>query len=148
MSNETVKINGANGFNEGGATVFSTVTGEVKDLTNTAFNRTALPEDEFRYGVDVSVQILETAATQLLAAGIPGRQFEVLSYTFVCDAASTVTFESNSTVIGGPFAVAANGGVATNASNESYLFVTEVGEALNITTTAGNIGGHLTYRIV
>lgn len=148
MASETVKIIGGNGFNEGGGTVFSTVTGEATDLANPALNRTALPADYNMYGVDVSVQITAGAATQLLAAAIPGRQFEVLSYTFVCDADSTVTFESDATVIAGPLAVAANGGAATNASDDSYLFVTEPGEALNITNTAGNVGGHLTYRIV
>jgi hypothetical protein len=142
------KIIGGNGFNEGGGTVFTTVTGEATDLSNPAFTRTDVPQDYYRYGIEVSVQILETASTQLLATGIEGRQFEVLSYVFVSDAASTVTFESNSTAIGGPFAVAANGGVSSSASGDDYLFITEVGENLNITTTAGNIGGHLTYRII
>jgi hypothetical protein len=145
---DTTKIINSNGFNEGGGVLFTTPTGVSSVYTETTTNRTDLPGDGYRYGIDVSVQITAGAATQLLASGIPNRQFEILSYTFVCDAASTVTFKSDSTVIAGPFAVAANGGVATNTSDDSYLFVTEPGEALNITNTAGNIGGHLTYRIV
>lgn len=141
------KIIGGAGFNEGGATVFTTVTGEVKDLTNPDFTRTEVPQDYYRYGIVESQDILETAATQELRAAIPGRQFEVLSYAFVCSAASTVTFESNTTVIGGPFAVAANGGVSANGGGEA-LFTTAVGEALNVQTTVGDIGGHITYRII
>ena len=141
------KINGAAGFNEGGATVFATVTGEATDVTNPDFTRTAVPQDYNMYGIVESQDILETAATQELRAGIPGRQFEVLSYAFVCSDASTVTFESNTTVIGSPFAVAANGGVSANGGGEA-LFTTAVGEALNVQTTVGDIGGHITYRII
>lgn len=141
------KIIGGNGFNEGGATVFTTVTGEATDAPNPALDRQNLPKDYFMYGIVESQDILETAATQELRAGIPGKQFEVLSYAFVCSAASTVTFESNTTVIGGPFAVAANGGVSANGGGEA-LFTTAVGEALNVQTTVGDIGGHITYRII
>ena len=141
------KIIGGNGFNEGGATVFTTVTGEATDAPNPALNRQNLPKDYFMYGIVESQDILETAATQELRAGIPGKQFEVLSYAFVCSAASTVTFESNTTVIGGPFAVAANGGVSADGGGEA-LFTTAVGEALNVQTTVGDIGGHITYRII
>ena len=141
------KIIGGNGFNEGGATVFTTVTGEATDAPNPALNRQNLPKDYFMYGIVESQDILETAATQELRAGIPGKQFEVLSYAFVCSAASTVTFESNTTVIGGPFAVAANGGVSADGGGEA-LFTTAVGEDLNVQTTVGDIGGHITYRII
>ena len=142
------KIIGGNGFNEGGATVFVTETGETTNLSNPSFTRTAVPQDYYRYGIEESVQITAGAAPQLLATGITGRQFEVLSYVFVCDAASTVTFESDSTAIGGPFAAAANGGVSASSGDDDYLFITEVGESLNVTNSAGNIGGHLTYRII
>jgi len=41
----------------------------------------------------------------------------------------------------------ANGGVAGSESSDGLMW-TEPGEALNITNSAGNINGHLTYRIV
>jgi hypothetical protein len=141
------KIIGGNGFNEGGATVFATVTGEATDLTNPDFTRTEVPQDYYRYGIVESQDILGAVGAITLRAAIPGRQFEVLSYAFVCDAASTVTFESNTTVVGGPFPVAANGGVSANGGGEA-LFTTAVGEALNLENTAGNVGGHITYRII
>lgn len=142
------KIIGGEGFNEGGGTVFSTVTGQTTDFSNVEnIDRQAVPRDYYMYGIVESQDILETAATQELRAGIPGRQFEVLSYAFVCSAASTVTFESNTTVIGGPFTVAANGGVSADGGGEA-LFTTAVGEALNVQTTVGDIGGHITYRII
>lgn len=141
------KINGAAGFNEGGATVFTTVTGEATDAANPALNREELPRDYYMYGIVEDVAISAAAETQELRAAIAGRQFEVLSYAFVCDAASTVTFKSGSTNISGPMSIAANGGVSSDGGGEA-LFTTAVGEALNITNSAGNVGGHITYRII
>lgn len=141
------KIVGGEGFNEGGATVFTTVTGEATDATNPALNREELPRDYYMYGIVEDVAISAAAETQELRAAIAGRQFEVLSYAFVCDAASTVTFKSGATNISGPMSIAANGGVSSDGGGEA-LFTTAVGEALNITNSAGNVGGHITYRII
>jgi hypothetical protein len=65
----------------------------------------------------------------------------------VADAATTVTFKSATTAISGAMTLDANGGVAVSESSDGLMW-TEPGEALNITNSAGNINGHLTYRIV
>ncbi len=146
MASETVKIIGGNGFNEGGGTVFSTVTGEATDLANPALNRTSLPADENRYGITEYVTIAVGAETGEVAPAVPGRNLMVVSYVFVADAATTVTFKSATTAISGAMTLDANGGVSAESSDG--LMWTEPGEALNITNSAGNISGHLTYRIV
>jgi len=66
----------------------------------------------------------------------------------VVDAASTVTFKSAATAISGGMACGANGGASAVSADEQGLMITAVGEALNITNSAGNIAGHVTYRIV
>ena len=145
----TQKIKGGSGFNEGGGVVFATETGTFDKgvLSNPAFTRTALPQDEMRYGVTEYVAISAGAATQAVRAGVLGRQIEVLSYVFVVDAASTVTFKSASTGISGAMACAAKGGVSADGEGQG-LMITAAGEGLNITNSAGNIAGHITYRIV
>jgi hypothetical protein len=147
MASETVKIISGNGFNEGGGTVFSTVTGEATDLANPALNRLALPADENRYGITEYVTISVGAETGEVAPAVVGRQIMVVSYVFVADAATTVTFKSATTAISGAMTLDANGGVAVSESSDGLMW-TEPGEALNITNSAGNINGHLTYRIV
>ena len=144
----TQKIVSGSGFNEGGAVTSSTATGESSALANGAFERAALPPDERRYGVVEYVAISAGAATQELCPAIPGRQIEVLSYVFICDDASTVTFKSGTTAISGAFAMATYGGVSSPTGTDEALMITAVGEALNITNSNGNIAGHVTYRIV
>ena len=145
----TAKIKGGSDFNEGGGVVFATNTGTFDKgvVSNPAFTRDALPGDKMRYGITEYVAISAAAATQILRSGLAGKQIEVLSYAFVCDAASTVTFKSASTSISGGMAVAANGGVSADGEGQG-LMITAVGEALTITNSAGNIAGHITYRIV
>ena len=128
MASETVKIIGGNGFNEGGGTVFSTVTGVATDLTNSALTRIALPADENRYGITEYVTI-------------------VVSYMFFADAATTVTFKSATTAISGAMTLNVNGSAAMEEAIQGLMW-TEPGEALNMTNSAGNINGHLTYVIV
>ncbi len=86
------------------------------------------------------------AETGEVAPAVPGRNLMVVSYVFVADAATTVTFKSATTAISGAMTLDANGGVSAESSDG--LMWTEPGEALNITNSAGNISGHLTYRIV
>ena len=147
MASETVKIIGGNGFNEGGGTVFSTVTGVATDLTNSALTRTALPADENRYGITEYVTIVVGAATSEVAPAVAGRQIMVVSYMFFADAATTVTFKSASTAISGAMTLDLNGSVAMEEAIQGLMW-TEPGEALNMTNSAGNINGHLTYVIV
>jgi hypothetical protein len=147
MASETVKIISGNGFNEGGGTVFSTVTGEATDLANPALNRLALPADENRYGITEYVTISVGAETGEVAPAVVGRQIMVVSYVLLAfPAATVVTFKSATTAISGAMALEANGGIS--AESQSGLMWTEPGEALNITNTVGGIEGHLTYIIV
>ena len=143
----TVKIISGNDFNEGGGVVSNTPTGVFYALPNSLDIRDNLPEEQYRYGITEYVAISAGVETQELAAAISGRQIEVLSYVFVCDADSTVTFKSGSTAISGGMAVAANGGVSSTGEDGAVL-ITGVGEALNITNSAGNVSGHVTYRII
>jgi len=143
----SVKIIGGNGFNEGGAVTFTTPTGVVSELPNPALNRQNLPHDYNMYGITLYAEISAAVETQEVVAAIAGRQIEVLSYVFVADAASTVTFKSDTTAMSGAMAIAANGGVSSNG-DDNGLMLTSKGEALNITNSAGNLGGHLTYRII
>ena len=89
----TAKIKSGSGFNERGGVVFTIGPGVFdQGVMSTAINRTALPEDQMRYGITEYADISAGATTQSLRAAIPGRQIEVLSYVFVVDAASSVTF--------------------------------------------------------
>jgi len=144
----TQKIISGNGFNEGGAVTNTTNSGEYSVLTNEGFTRSAVPADEYRYGIVEHAVISAGAVTQLLRAGVPGRQIEVMSYAFVCDDTTLVTFKSGTTAISGSFAIATNGGISSPATDNEAIMTTAVGEALNITNTVGNIAGHITYRIV
>ena len=147
MASETVKIRSGSGFNEGGGTVFSTVTGEATDLANPALNRLALPADENRYGITEYVTISAGVGDIEIAPAVTGRQIMVVSYVFLATAATVVTFKSATTAISGAMTVDANGGVAMNEGAEGLMW-TEPGEALNIANTVGVINGHLTYVIV
>lgn len=143
----SVKIIGGNGFNEGGAVTFTTPTGVVSQLPNPALDRQNLPRDYNMYGIVEYAVISAGAVTQLIKSGIAGRQIEVLSYVFVCDDVTLVTFKSGTTPISGSLSVAANGGVSSPANGDG-LMLTAVGEDLNITNSVGNIAGHITYRII
>jgi hypothetical protein len=143
----TQKIVSGNSFNEGGAVTYSNNTGNYSSLTNNEFIRSSLPRDYNMYGVVEHVAISAGAETQELRAAVAGRQIEVLSYVFVCDSLSTVTFKSGSTAISGVMSISANGGASAEGEMEA-LMITAKGEALNITNSAGNIAGHLAYRIV
>lgn len=144
----SVKIIGGNGFNEGGAVTFTTPTGVVSQLPNPALDRQNLPRDYNMYGIVEYAVISAGAVTQLIKAGIAGRQIEVISYAFVCDNSTVVTFKSNTNAISGGFPIATNGGISSPSGGEDGLMITAVGEALNITNTVGNIAGHITYRII
>jgi hypothetical protein len=143
----SVKIIGGNGFNEGGAVTFATPTGVVSELTNPALNRQDLPRDYKMYGIVEYAVISAGAVTQQIRAGIEGRQIEVLSYAFVCDDTTLVTFKSDTTAISGDFPIATNGGISSPSGDDGVM-ITAVGEDLNITNSVGNIAGHVTYRII
>jgi len=144
----TQKIVSGNGFNEGGAVISSTGSGVFASLSSDALVRSNLPQDYSMYGIVEHAVISAGAVTQLLRAGVPGRQIEVMSYAFVCDDTTLVTFKSGTTAISGSFAIATNGGISSPATDNEAIMTTAIGEDLNITNTVGNIAGHITYRIV
>lgn len=99
------------------------------------------------YGIVEYAVISAGAVTQQIRAGIEGRQIEVLSYAFVCDDTTLVTFKSDTTAISGDFPIATNGGISSPSGDDGVM-ITAVGEDLNITNSVGNIAGHVTYRII
>jgi len=147
MSNQKVKT--SRGFNEGGATVFSTETGEFTTLSNAAFTRDAVPGSGYRYSVDPSFGTISVGATTAsLVAAVTDRQIEVLGYTVLAEASTAITWKSATTAISGPMTFDANGGASVNGNDGGAVFRTTAGEALQITNASGNIQGHFTYRIV
>ena len=85
-------------------------------------------------------------ATGVIVSAIAGRAIEVVDYTVVAEKASTVEFLSNNTPLVSGIHFAANGGASVN-SNEGVM-VTSAGESLQVSTSSGVLGGHLSYRLV
>ena len=140
------KILGGSGFNEGAATVQATRAGVTSSLSSD-LNRTALPGEEYRYSTEPTfTSVYIGATTSTIVSAVAGRQIEVLSYTLVADAATTVTWKSGSTAISGGMTFGATGGASAN--DDQAMLRTNIGEALNITNTVGNLNGHITYRVV
>ena len=147
MSNQKVKS--SRGFNEGGATVFATETGEFTSLSNPALSRDAVPGSGYRYSVDPTFEkISQAATTASLVAGVADRQIEVLGYTVLCEANTAITWKSATTAISGPMTFAANGGATVGGNDGKAVLRTNVGEALQLTNASGEIHGHFNYRIV
>lgn len=80
-----------------------------------------------------------------VVSAITGKSIEVMSYTFLTSEAATVTFQSNTTPISSGMTFDANGGAAI--ASPTPLMTTNPGEALNITTSAGTVNGHISYRV-
>jgi hypothetical protein len=82
------------------------------------------------------------------ANGAPAKLIRVLSYVLVAAGAVTTTWESSGgTVIGGPMAFPANGGVAT-PFNPLGHFDSIAGEGLVLFLGgAVQVGGHVTYIV-
>ena len=147
MSNQKVKS--SRGFNEGGATVFATETGEFTSLSNPALSRDAVPGSGYRYSVDPTFEkISQAATTASLVAGVADRQIEVLGYTVRCEAKTAITWKSGSTAISGPMTFDTNEGTTVNGNDGKAVLRTSVGEALQLTNASGEIHGHFNYRIV
>lgn len=75
--------------------------------------------------------------SEVLAAAPTGYYYVVLAYTVMCDAATTVTFRSNSTTIGMPLYCAASGGITRHLTGQPLL-VCVPETALAISTSGGN----------
>lgn len=92
---------------------------------------------------------ISLTATGDLVAAVSGRKIRVISYLFICSAALTINFESNTTDVTGPMQVAANGGVSYPGGVLAPAFETATGEKLAMTITGtGNVRGHLSYILV
>ena len=91
-------------------------------------------------------KIDETAAAENeIIAGIAGKILRVLAFTLVTNAASTVTWRSNSTDITGPMPLGVNGRVGAEFAEEGH-FETAAGEALRLNAgTATAHGGWVVY---
>tara|TARA_B100000929_G_C15202664_1_gene316347 strand:- start:83 stop:541 length:459 start_codon:yes stop_codon:yes gene_type:complete len=148
----TANINGS-AFNEGGGVTFTNNTGAVAGgsgvFANAGINQStvALPGDGADFHTDgITATLSVAAASGTLVSAVANRSIDVISYTFVADAATTVRFYSNTNAISGGMTIAANGGITQYGENGSVLF-TNPGEALIVSNSAGNINGHITYRI-
>tara|TARA_E500000305_G_scaffold40192_1_gene30746 strand:+ start:277 stop:795 length:519 start_codon:yes stop_codon:yes gene_type:complete len=85
-------------------------------------------------------------ATGVVVSSVAGRAIEVVDYTVVAEKATTVEFLSNTTPLVSGVHFAANGGASVNS--DEGVMVTTTGEALQISTSSGVLGGHLSYRLV
>ena len=148
----SAKIKSGSGFNEGGGyTGSGRGTFSKGQLVSGGINQDtmALPGDgERHHSAGLSAVISVAATTATLVACPANRIVEVLSYTFITDTATTVTWKSDTTAISGAMTVSANGGVAQSGTDDGSLLFTALGEDLKITNSAGNINGHFTYRII
>jgi hypothetical protein len=148
----TANIKGS-AFNEGGGVTFTNNTGvfDKGQLVSGGINQATmvLPGDGERHHVDgITASLSVGATTAELVAAVAGREIEVLSYTFITDTATTVTWKSDSNAISGAMTMSGNGGIAQSGTDDGSLLSTNSGEALKITNSAGNINGHFTYRII
>jgi hypothetical protein len=140
-------------FNEGGGVTFTNNTGvfDKGQLVSGGINQDtmALPGDAAKFHNSGLVAVISVGVTTATLVSCPaGRIVEVISYTFITDAATTVTWKSDSTAISGAMTISANGGIAQSGTDDGSILFTAVGEDLKITNSAGNINGHFTYRIV
>ena len=93
------------------------------------------------------------SGTNTVVAAIANKRIRVLSYVIVAAGDVTVTWQSASTAISGPMALAANGGAAPSAGQSVPAgligqFETNQGEALVVNLgSAISVGGHITYIV-
>lgn len=90
-----------------------------------------------RYWSDSVLATGRSDETLIAAPADAQHQLVIFGYTVMCDAATTVTFRSNSTTIGMPLYCAANGGISRPPSGVPLL-VCVPGQPLAITTSGGN----------
>jgi hypothetical protein len=98
----------------------------------------------------ISVAInASSSGNNTIVASVAGRRIVVTKYKIVAAGAVTVTFESSGgTVLDGPCAYAANGGVCEPDSENGH-FSTLPGEALVLNLSgAVQVGGHVKYAVV
>lgn len=90
-----------------------------------------------RYWSDTVLATGRSDETIIAAPADAQHQLVIFGYTVMCDAATTVTFRSNSTTIALPLYCAASGGITRQPSGVP-LMVCVPGQPLAITTSGGN----------
>ncbi len=83
-----------------------------------------------------------------IKAAVAGRHIVVTSYTYIATDAVNVTWLSATTDLTGIMSVAAAGDIISVSDHGSGLMTTAAGEALNITTSADGINGHVSGVIM
>ena len=104
----------------------------------------------YRYNADevyTAAIGISGSGTQSVVSAITGHSIDVVSYAFVTDAATTFRWLSDSTPVSSGMYLAANGGAAISATDDGPLLSTSQSEALQVSSTAGNIGGHVSYKV-
>lgn len=124
-----------------GGMYVGTEPGEVLDVRPQASNKIMLSNGERvqvrRYWATSAIAT-GAADTTLIAAPANAQTYiVVLAYTVMCDAATLVTFRSDSTTIGMPLPCAANNGI-TRPLTGHPLLVGVPGQPIAITTSGGN----------
>jgi hypothetical protein len=104
----------------------------VKDIENLS------PEREYTVSIAAG-----TGVTSLVAA-VTGHALVVDSYLITAQSGTSVRLMSGTGYITGTHYIASNGNVLA----EDCVIYCNSGEALKIENATGNIGGHVTYRIV
>lgn len=93
------------------------------------------------------------SGSNTIVAAVSNKRIRVLSYVIIAAGAVTVTWQSASTAISGPMALAANGGAAPAAGQAVPAgligqFETNQGDALVISLGAAvSVAGHITYIV-
>lgn len=85
-------------------------------------------------------------ATGVVVSSVGGRSFEVVDYVVVAEKATTIEFLGGTTPLLSGVKLAANGGISANSVDG--LFETSQGVDLQVSTSSGILGGHVSYRIV
>ena len=153
MADILKKIISGNAIQNGSAVVTANKAGNSSQNTlPPRFNETigvtdASGELLYRYNQDNinNAVVGVSAGTGVIVSAIPSQKIEVTSYVFLSDAESTVTFLSDSTPLSSGMTFDLNAGVS--AEDDNGLLTTADGESLQISTTAGNLNGHISYRI-
>lgn len=123
-----------------GAIIVYSDPGEALDVRTIGGNKIMLTNGERvqvkRYWTEAAIAT-GASDTEVLAAAPAGYYYVVLAYFVMCDAATLVTFRSNSTTIGMPIPAAENGGVQRDFTGQPLL-VCVPEQKLAITTSGGN----------
>jgi len=124
-----------------GGTHIKTEPGNVLDVRTMGSNTVMLSNGERaqmrRYWSTAAIATGASDTTVIAAPADTSTRWVVFAYTVMCDAATLVTWRSDSTTIGMPLPCAASGGITRTFTGQPLL-VCVPGAALAITTSGGN----------